>query len=633
MGSQTLESVRNGTPPRLDVSGDTDTARAETIRPPVDTQVSDGEQVRRAGEALSAHSGGSARAGANKRAIGASSPLFVWSATDGGLEARAALEVAQETRAFTAAMPQLVQAHDDLTSTGRDHALMGMSLNPALGPEVAAHFMRLHLHAGVACLSRDGALRNLRSMPLDEHQLQAMAKEIDGALQRTAAVMSELELSPIFFSETVSNVANTIVRIPDLAGQLDEGQLSRIKAVFAAYLSSSGTGTDRGSDRDAVSSIADASVTIERQGRGSADFVFEALARLQSYGAIAARAALDSNRPVPAAAEADVEKGLLEGMPKVTERTWVYNVDWLEGRLRLARRIFEARGDDEGRKALAATAKDAAVLDAAKEMVDKVLLAEAEPAAEPTPMVRIGIGTTVINVGNTPAAEPAPAYEPQGPIDRAQAVAALPDSTDRFRFYEKAGDQAILALVDPELADEAKHGFQKILDHSHGNMIASDVLRRMIEIEGHFPEIVEARRIFMDLVIAKMKSGGSCAESLTYLLETKGLTRDEQIRISTTSLAAHRLPLKKDTEWDYNSEESRTQRRGIAYRMLVGLLGPGSVADLSAAEIDAVKGALDLSRRWLDAVIVRRKESMSRDGIRGEEESADALRLLAEAAR
>lgn len=519
-----------------------------------------------------------------------------------------------EAHYWAQAMPDLVDKWSGLDADGRDYALMALAKNPALAADISVYFARRALMNGLNCTNGAKDLERLNQCGSSPEQDKALGKELMRFTNFIVHEGKDSGVSPLYFNDLISPIADMLTARPQIFEQLNKTEQNRLMGLFKDYTSEA-LKSDRDFLREAVSDLTRAAVKINKETKGALDidWVFDALGNSQDSSLMYIRRALESDRAIPD----EVMNNALATMDTTVQkyhdsRNFFYSQDWFSNNLALIHDAFDARNDREGRDQFGQKLLGSAAFPEMKEFIEKYLLAD-KVTVEPTPDIRIKAGDARINitVGGSPSqaapAAPAPVNVPpvnfKDPEETGNAIKDIvywihKDDEALAEAARARGDQAILALGDPELKDSLQPVWVEMLGHEHfGGMLARSAFGRLGQIRSTYPDRFESARAgFVDTLEQAIKKGGKGADDITFYLDSPALTKDDRMRLMNDELILQGAG---------KQDEYRTHKRGILFGALTDTLGTIPYREMPPQDVATIKESLG---KMMDHVVSSFKE-------------------------
>lgn len=522
-----------------------------------------------------------------------------------------------EAEYWGASIESAYEKRDDLVEKGADYALAALSAHPAVGPEIAAHFARTQMSDAAVSLVSSAGIESLGRCARTPANRQAVADEVGAFASRLLQECRRDGLPMRSYAEAFRGMADVVQSDWRPGALMSDVNLADVRATCEAMLYSS-TMQPEEDDRqwEEVGNVARVATRLSRDSGGRLDcqFLFDWLAEHPSSNAIALSSALEVGRPVPDGVMASTLEQTKSWIGGQDDRNFFYNQDWFANRLDLLRQAFDARGDDVGRVVFAQEGAAESKVAALTGLLQKHLIQGKEP--DPIPAFRLRVGDQEIAIGGAP--ERVSDYTPEGPGDRRAALDAIGQTSliGGSDFWEKAGDQALLALADPATRPEAIDRLGAVFARPNvGDGVVRDVTRwRMPVLEKAFPEQFEAIRSGIVEALAKgIAAGGEGAEDLVYYIDAACSTREDKMRLYTAAIDLYHEPGQGESSLESSRGPARLYQRGIAFYGLESAAG-SDLAEVPASALGGARSAADRSRKWLDGRLESLHESYTENG-------------------
>lgn len=553
-------------------------------------------------------------------------------------EVRARALMAEEAAYWSRAVPEMVNSHESLVSTGNNYALAALARNPRLGAEISAFFAGNFLLRGLYCLMpRKEDLDYLQRCGTSEAQQKAVAQEISRFTDFILSASREHETSPMLFAPLTQNICKLITSQPGVGCNLDQDQLKKLSTLLqGSLLSSRWNDDERSRDWETASKIAGAAAQLHKETEGSlpVEWLLDWLGKRDHCAAIYLETAVTLGRKIPGEVLEAAKSQTRKAIKKQSEKNFFYNQDWFAGRLKLLHDAFDARNDTTGRMELA---RELLTLTEVKGLRNAIAnyLEKDNAVLEPPPDFRMKVGDQEFEFGTKLPVEPMrltpPPYEPLGATDRKEAVERMSETRliGAEDFWEKAGDQAILALGDPQFKEAASSKWVELLQKKGvGNFLARDVLSRLSQLKAVFPKECDAAGVeFVNALEKAILKGGEAAEEITYYLDTPVLSRDDKLRLLSAEVETHRRSASNPGD-DTVRNDAVVQRRGILFYAITDMLDSCPFNDLPDQSLVGLNKVFEDSCKAREEAFAERDKEMNEYRDNWKEEGTTARSLL-----
>lgn len=496
--------------------------------------------------------------------------------------------VANEARFFGQNLLKLWQQPTTMGFFGIQSAVRAFTKNPAVGPKAAEYLARLTLMNA----EREEDMYGTAETPANQ---RAVAEVVLDSARETLEQSRKCKTSPLQFNTFLENSSVLLAR-PGVAAALTIDEQKEIQRMYEACLNSSALDSELHVPRGwiEVESIARGSAAMDKASGGavSSQWVLDWLADkphpedVNVYPSrIYLRTAVDAGRPISDTVLNTAVTEMLDEIsdPQRKEFAWSFDLEIIGD-------AYRAKGDRKG--------------------LDEV----AERFRHTSYANLVGDDLYGRSLG-TDSTESAPGpYVRKGQADRAQAVAGISASTafEAEDFWDKAGDEAILALGDPKYADQARGDLVTLIVGKPGTNLEVDIhgefngsllkaiVGRMPALQAHNPADYDAARSgVMDVMERVLRNERQDWMDIKKAVFDPLFTSDEQLHLLSIALENAR---KQQSDKPY--EDDPIYKRGDILYSMANLV-PQAISGLAASDLDGVRQVADATAKLVSDRVAR----------------------------